>query len=164
MIPVLLEALIGKLKADLADLRLRHPANKRGEEDFMAPPFVWVGDIPPKEPEAPSSVPCVTLIPISGYQVLEEGSAVASVDLECTIYNPINGDYAAAEVDFANLMAWLNRSLIKCSSTRGDFLAKKFILLPDSQGRLLIWQKYDLQPQPYIQAVMHTTWKYGYLE
>ena len=156
MIPLLLEAMKKKLSEGLSDLPLVHQGK---DGDKAAPPYVWVGDLPPKRSEKDwSALPCVLLVPLSGHHG-DEG-AETEIALICIVYNPEKGDGSGGENDLANLLSKVVGLLIDALDSKGHPLDDRFILRPDNRGRVLPWQKSDQQPKPFLQATIISTWRY----
>lgn len=156
MITLLLEAMKHKLMSDLKNLSLVHQSESG---DKAGPPHVWIGDLPAKRGQKNySGLPCVLLTPLSGHH--DEEGAEATVAIICVVYNPEEGDGSGGENDLANLLSKVTGLLIDTLDSKGCPLDGRFVLTPDSRGRVLPWQKSDQQPKPFIQATMTSTWRY----
>lgn len=156
MIPLLLQSLRERLTKGLNGLSLVHQV----EQGYKAgPPHIWIGDLPPKRsPKDWGGLPCILLMPLSGHYG-DEG-AVVEVALICVVFNPEEGDGTGGENDLSILLSAVTGLLIDALESKGCPLADRFILEPDSRGRVLAWQKSDQQPKPFIQATMTSTWRY----
>jgi hypothetical protein len=150
------------LEAALAPLKLARPAVEKGGEETVGPPRVFLGDLPPKRSDAASrEVPCVLLLPLAGHH--EDGGdgyteAVAVIALLCVVYNPEDGDGEGGEADLAALLSAVTGALLPCA--HGVPLARRFVLEPDKQGKILEWVKGQEQPRPYLQATMTSQWRF----
>nr|WP_294510540.1 hypothetical protein [uncultured Bilophila sp.] len=121
--------------------------------DAVTPVRVFIGDLPPPE-KGRKPFPCIILVPLGGHH--EGGMETATIALICCVYNPETGDAEGAEQDLARLMSDTGRALCFCRETP---LQGRFILTPDSQGRLLPWEKTEMKPRPFTQAVMLSCWQ-----
>jgi hypothetical protein len=152
------------LEAALAPLKLAGaplPSEEGNVSDASCPPHVFVGDMPPKRKDkALRDVPCVLLIPLTGHHEVEEGytEAVSVIVLVCVVFNPEEGDAEGGEADLAALLSAITGALLPCA--QGVPLAKRFVLEPDSKGKLLSWVKGEEQPRPFLQATMTSHWRY----
>lgn len=123
------------------------------ESDAVTPVSVFIGDLPPPE-KGRKTFPCIILIPVGGHH--DGGIEAATIALICCVYNPETGDAEGAEQDLARLMSDTGRVLCSCRETP---LQGRFILTTDSQGRLLPWEKTEMKPRPFTQAVMLSCWQ-----
>lgn len=165
MIATLMTRIRQRLERDLADLSQAHQG-KKPKGDFPGPPRVWIGDQPPKNmPD--STIPCVVIVPVGGFQAEAEAYSVA-IDLELSVYNPEGDaekkDTVGAEYDMANLVGWITQSLYPLLFTKDERLDDRYWIVPDGSGRLFYWQKYEGQQRPFLEAVMHTVWQFAYME
>ena len=160
MIPLLLESLKKKLTEGLREMALVHHSK---DGDKTGPPYVWVGDLPPKrDPKDFSGLPCVLLVPLASY--IDNGMGEVDIALICVIYNPEKGDAMGAECDLANVLSRVRGLLIDALESKGRPLDGRFVLVPDQHGNVLAWQKSDQQTRPFIQATMSSVWQYKDLE
>lgn len=152
MNPLLAPLLKEHLSRELSSLTL---VGQSGQEDAARPPQVFIGDLPAKRREKDArEIPCVVIVPLSGFQ--QEGACVTEVALICAVYNKEEGDGEGVEGDMALLLNALTRALVPCAN--GAPLGRRFNLVSDQKGRMLPWSKDDKQPQPFMQAIMTSTW------
>lgn len=127
--------------------------------DTVRPTRIFIGDLPVKQTER-DDIPCVLLMPVSGYQ--QSGEACISVGLICCVYNNEEGDREGAEMDIALLLSTVTQALMPCVTAP---LEHRYRLVPDSRtGFLLPWEKSDTQPRPFMQATLLSHWRMKGLE
>lgn len=129
------------------------------QNETVRPPRIFIGDLPVKQTER-DDIPCVLLMPVSGYQ--QGGEAGISVGLICCVYNNEEGDREGAEMDIALLLSAVTQALMPCVTAP---LASRYRLVPDPRtGFLLPWEKSDTQPRPFMQATLLSIWRMKGLE
>lgn len=153
------------LIAALSSVRLAGQA-RVGEQ--VGPPRVYIGGLPPKRrpqgEDDPREVPCVVIVPHRGRLEIDSGGAITeeSVGLICVVYNSgddaVDGDFEGVEADLANLVSAVIGALLPCAEGRP--LARRFVLVPDDQGKMLAWAKAEEQPRPFLQATIVSTWNF----
>ncbi len=144
MINRLLQAMQARLTQELAQLSLQ----TAGGEGYAAPQ-VFLGGLPPREPDQPP--PCPYLVLRAGRGGLENGPGPVcqrvEVSLLCGVY--AEGDAAAGQEEVLNLVHACLSALRRAGILEGCFELHR-------QG----WSQPEEQNPPYYQARVDTRWRF----
>lgn len=152
MRPSFLPALKTHLSEALKEMRLM---GQGGDGDVEVAPAVFIGVPPPKNKNNQLDVPCVIIVPASGYQ--QEGAAFSDVGLVCCVYNPERGDNEACELDMFFLLSRVVESLVPIA--QGQPLDARYELIADERGRLLSWERAPQHPRYFLETTILTRWQ-----
>ncbi len=144
-----MQALRDALSPALATLPLE---SRQGQGSILRSPRIYLGQLPPRQANAPFEAPFVLIQALGGHEDAE-GFARAEIALRVCVWND---ETEANENDLHNLLATIRHALI---GYRNTALNGRYILAPDSSGIWLAWTRPDEQASGFAEAYILSQWK-----
>ena len=145
---LLMQALRDALAKALATLPLE---SRQGQKNVWRSPRIYLGQLPPRQANAPFEAPFVLIQALGGHED-EEGFARAEIALRVCVWND---ETEANENDLHNLLATIRHALM---GYRNTALNGRYILDKDSSG-WLPWTRPDEQAPGFVEAYILSQWK-----